>query len=103
MKLDQATIEARLRGMPGWSMRDASLVRVYPFASFPDAVTFATRLAFDAEARDHHPDLLISYRRVTVTWTTHSEGGLTEKDFAGAAESDRIASAWLQALAGPGR
>jgi len=50
-----------------------------------------TRLAFDAEKADHHPDLVVSYRRVTVTWTTHSEGGVTEKDFAGAALADDVA------------
>ena len=91
MTLDRATVETRLRSLPGWVWRDAALARVYTFPSFPDAIAFATRLAFDAEARDHHPDLLISYRNVTVTWTTHSAGGVTEKDFVGAVESDRIA------------
>jgi 4a-hydroxytetrahydrobiopterin dehydratase len=51
------------------------------------------RLAFDAEAADHHPDLLVSYKRVTVTWSTHSEGGVTEKDVAGARQADVIARA----------
>jgi len=68
-----------------------ALVRQYTFASFPDAIAFATRLAFDAEAADHHPDLLISYRHVTVTWSTHSEGGVTELDLAGARASDAAA------------
>ena len=52
---------------------------------------FATRLAFSAEAADHHPDLLISYRKVTVTWSTHSEGGITAKDFDAAKDTDRLA------------
>ena len=43
-----------------------------------------------AEAADHHPDILINYKRVTLTYSTHSEGGLTEKDFAGAAMADRV-------------
>ena len=92
MKLDRTDVEARLRAMPGWSFKDRALVRVYPFPSFADAIAFATRLAFDAEARDHHPDMLISFRTVTVTWSTHSEDGVTEKDFVGAAESERLAA-----------
>ena len=60
--------------------------------SFPDAVAFVTRLAFDAEAADHHPDIHINYKRVTLTFSTHSEGGLTEKDFDGARAVDAIAS-----------
>ena len=48
------------------------------------------RLVPGAEAADHHPDILINYR-VTLTYTTHSEGGLTEKDFAGAGWRSRFA------------
>lgn len=78
--------------MPGWRVEDRALVRQYQFESFPYAVAFVTTLGFDAEARDHHPDLLVSYKRVTVTWSTHSDGGITEKDFTGARESDRLAA-----------
>jgi 4a-hydroxytetrahydrobiopterin dehydratase len=44
----------------------------------------------EAEAADHHPDIQINYRRVTLSYSTHSDGGLTEKDFAGAAMADRV-------------
>ena len=44
-----------------------------------------------AQAADHHPDILINYKRVTLTYSTHSEGGLTAKDFAGAAMADKLA------------
>ena len=54
-------------------------------------MAFLVRVAFDAEAADHHPDIAVHYRRVTLTFWTHSEGGLTEKDFAGAAAADRVA------------
>ena len=93
MKLSSQEIEARLQTLPGWALRGDSLVRQFTFRGFPDAVAFVTRLAFDAEAADHHPDLLVSYKRVTVTWSTHSEGGVTEKDVAGARKSDAIAQA----------
>ena len=67
-------------------------MRQYRLASFPDAIGFVTRVAFDAEAADHHPDLLVSYRNVTVTWSTHSAGGITQKDLDGAAATDRVAT-----------
>ena len=58
---------------------------------FASAVAFIVRIGFDAEAADHHPDILLSnYKKVTLTFTTHSEGGLTGKDFAGAEAADRV-------------
>jgi 4a-hydroxytetrahydrobiopterin dehydratase len=54
-------------------------------------VAFVDRLAPKAQAADHHPDILINYKRVTLTYSTHSEGGLTAKDFAGAATADQLA------------
>jgi len=94
MTLPDAEIVGRLSRLPGWGYEGATLQRRYAFASFPDAIAFVTRLAFEAEAADHHPDLLVSYRKVTVTWTTHSAGSVTDKDFAGVEQSDRIAGRW---------
>lgn len=93
MKLSKAEIDARLTRAPGWRLDADALVRQFTFATFPDAIAFTTRLAFEAEAADHHPDLAINYRRVTVRWSTHSEGGVTEKDFAGVDKSEKIARA----------
>ena len=92
MKLNDNEINARLSELPGWSYEKNALVRKFTFAGFPDAVAFVTRLAFDAEAADHHPDLLVSYKRVSVTWSTHSEGGVTEKDIAGVKQANAAAS-----------
>ena len=64
----------------GWDKQDDALVRVFEFASFPAAIEFVDRLADAAEQADHHPDIDIRYRRVTVRWSTHSEGGITDKD-----------------------
>ena len=94
MKLSEHDISLRLSAMPGWRFENEALVRKFELASFPDAIAFVTRLAFDAEAADHHPDLTINYKRVTVSWTTHSEDGVTEKDFAGAAKSAKLADAF---------
>ena len=91
MKLSDKQIEARLSKLAGWAIEGKALVRTYTFPGFPDAIAFVTRVAFDAEAADHHPDLTINYRRVRVVWSTHSAGGITEKDFAGAQQSDAVA------------
>ena len=57
-------------------------------AGFPDAIAFVTRLAFDAEAADHHPDITINYNKVTLRLTTHSASALTDRDFSLATDID---------------
>ena len=59
---------------------DNALVRELEFESFPAAVAFVDRLAELAESENHHPDIDIRYRRVTVRWSTHSAGGVTDRD-----------------------
>jgi 4a-hydroxytetrahydrobiopterin dehydratase len=89
--LSQSEIDRRMKAIDGWTLDGHSIRKQYAFAGFPEAVAFVNRLAPEAEAADHHPDILINYKRVTLTFSTHSEGGLTEKDFAGAATADRLA------------
>jgi 4a-hydroxytetrahydrobiopterin dehydratase len=91
-RLADGEIQSRLQELPGWEREGDGIRRQFTFAGFPDAITFLARLAFDAEAADHHPDVVINYRRVTLTYTTHSEGGLTEKDFAGAERATALAT-----------
>jgi 4a-hydroxytetrahydrobiopterin dehydratase len=91
--LTDSQIDDALRTLPGWAREGSAIVRQFEFASFPDAVAFVNRLVPHAEAADHHPDLLVSYRRVTVRWSTHSDGGITEKDVAGARMSNAQVSA----------
>jgi 4a-hydroxytetrahydrobiopterin dehydratase len=64
----------------GWDEQDGALVRIFEFESFPAAIAFVDRVAKAAEAANHHPDIDIRYRKVTVRWTTHSAGGITEND-----------------------
>ncbi len=66
--------------MDAWEERDGALVREFELASFAAAIDFVDRLAELAESENHHPDIDIRYRRVTVRWTTHSAGGITERD-----------------------
>lgn len=75
----------------GWQERDGALEREFTFGSFPEAIAFVGRVAEAAEEADHHPDIAISYKRVTLRWTTHSEGGITERDRELAARSDLLA------------
>jgi 4a-hydroxytetrahydrobiopterin dehydratase len=87
--LSEDEIRRRVAALDGWSYRDAALVKQFTFDGFPNAVAFVQRLVAGAEAADHHPDVTINYRRVTLSYSTHSEGGVTDKDFAGAAMADR--------------
>ena len=88
-RLTDAEITQALATLPGWTRDGDALTRQFTFDSFPAAVAYVGRLVPHAEAADHHPDLQISYRRVTVRWSTHSEGGITQKDVAGARVADQ--------------
>jgi 4a-hydroxytetrahydrobiopterin dehydratase len=66
--------------MADWEEQAGALVQEFELPSFREAIDFVDRLADLAESEDHHPDIDIRYRRVNVRWTTHSEGGITEKD-----------------------
>jgi 4a-hydroxytetrahydrobiopterin dehydratase len=77
-----------------WNEVDGALERTFECASFPAAVAFVNRLAELAEAENHHPDLLLSYRKVTVRWVTHSAGGITERDRSLATATDQIFAAF---------
>jgi 4a-hydroxytetrahydrobiopterin dehydratase len=85
--------EARrlMQNLPGWELDGETLRRQFTFQGFADAVAFVVRLGFDAEAADHHPDILIQYKRVSLGFTTHSAGGLTERDVDGARAASELA------------
>jgi 4a-hydroxytetrahydrobiopterin dehydratase len=76
-----------------WQEQDDALVREFELQSFPGAIEFVDRLAELAESEDHHPDIDIRYRRVTVRWSTHSAGGITEKDREMAERTSALAAA----------
>jgi 4a-hydroxytetrahydrobiopterin dehydratase len=97
MLFGMATVDAdaaaqRLKALPGWVLAGAAIQRTFTFDGFPTAVAFVVRLGFEADAVDHHPDILVNYKRVTLTYTTHSEAGLTDKDFAGATRATELAT-----------
>jgi len=80
-KLSDAEIQAQIAALPDWNLEGDRLQRTYRFKDFVEAIAFVNKLVEPAEAAGHHPDIAISYNRVTVTLTTHDAGGLTQKDF----------------------
>jgi len=90
-RMEAAQIDEAMTGVPDWTLDGNTIRRQFTLGSFPDAIAFVTRLAFDAEAADHHPDIQINFKRVTLVYSTHSEGGLTRKDFDGARTANALA------------
>ena len=80
-RLSDAEIDERLGGMSGWERSGDAIVKQFDNGDFKGSVDFVNRLTPEAEDMNHHPDLEISWNTVTVTITTHSQGGLTENDF----------------------
>ena len=74
-----------------WIESNGALERTFELPSFREAIAFVGRVADLAEEANHHPDIAISYRKVTLRWTTHSEGGITERDHELAARSAGLA------------
>jgi 4a-hydroxytetrahydrobiopterin dehydratase len=89
--LEDSEIESRLRSLPGWERSGDEIVRAFTFGDFVGSVEFVDRVVGPAEEMGHHPDLAISWNTVTVSVSTHSEGGLTAADFELAAAIDRLA------------
>ncbi len=78
--LDDAAIEEGLGELPGWERRGDEIAKTFAHADFAAAVAFVDRVAAAAAAADHHPDIDIRWNKVTLVLSTHSAGGLTEKD-----------------------
>lgn len=79
--LSDREIQDRATQLLDWKIEGKTLIRTWTFANFIEAIDFVNRLVAPAERLGHHPDLSISYNKVSVSLTTHDAGGLTEKDF----------------------
>ncbi len=90
--LTDAEITASLTSVPGWRRAGDELVRTFRCESFRESIALVSRVADAAEAADHHPDIEISWRRVTFRLTTKVSHGLTARDIAMAATIDRLAA-----------
>lgn len=78
--LSDAEIQKKLGGLPGWQLKGKAIEKRYELSSFPPAIQFVQKVAELAEAEQHHPDIVINYNAVTLNLSTHSQGGVTEKD-----------------------
>lgn len=89
--LAKPEIQEKLKTLPGWSYEGKSIHKAFTFKSFMPGIGFVNKIAEAAEKAGHHPDLAIKYNVVGVSLSTHSEGGVTDKDLALARQIDQIA------------
>ena len=89
--LSKVEIHDNLKAMPQWSQMGKSIQKKFTFKSFVPAIAFVNKIAEAAEKAAHHPDITINYSVVGISLSTHSEGGVTEKDFALARQIDQLA------------
>ena len=81
-KLKSMEIDSKLSDLPGWNYKDKHIGKVYELSNFREALDFVDKIGEAAEDMNHHPDIFIhSWNKVKITISTHSEGGVTEKDF----------------------
>lgn len=81
MKLNEAQIQDRLKDFPNWDFEDNAIHTVIEFENFKEVFATMTRIAFEAEEQNHHPDWSNVYNELSITLNTHDAGGVTEKDF----------------------
>jgi 4a-hydroxytetrahydrobiopterin dehydratase len=91
--LDLTSIEERLKALPGWQVKENALERVYLGKSYLDALEKLNTIAQLAEEADHHPDMLLSWKKLTVRYWTHTANGITDLDFDMANKVEAILSA----------
>jgi 4a-hydroxytetrahydrobiopterin dehydratase len=89
-KLTAKQISLQLKAVPGWTKHALTIHRTFEFDGFLEGIDFVNQIAKKAQRADHHPDIDIRYNKVTLTLTTHDEGGLTDKDFSLAKQCDEV-------------
>jgi 4a-hydroxytetrahydrobiopterin dehydratase len=93
--LTAKVISLRLKAIPNWSKRAQTIFREFKFEGFLKGIDFVNRIAAKAQKLNHHPDIDIRFDQVTLTLTTHDEGGITEEDFSLARQCDEVFSKLL--------
>ena len=91
-KLAELEVENALRTLPGWVLQDGKLHRDLRFKDFSAAFAFMTRVALEAEKRDHHPEWSNVWNRVSIDLVTHESNGISERDIALALRISELAS-----------
>jgi 4a-hydroxytetrahydrobiopterin dehydratase len=88
---DEGQIAEKLKELPGWYLEDGWIRRVYKTDGWPTTLMLVNAIGYLAEAAYHHPDLSVTWGRITVKLSTHSAGGITDKDFALARKIEDVA------------
>lgn len=88
--LDRVRAEALLAGLDGWVLDGGKLCKTFRFADYHQTVAFVNATAWISHREDHHPDIALGYGQCTITYSTHSVGGLSENDFICAAKIDAL-------------
>jgi 4a-hydroxytetrahydrobiopterin dehydratase len=88
--LNEQDIATHLATLDGWTREGNAIVKDFKFANYHETLAFVNAVAWIAHRSDHHPDLDVGYNRCRVAFSTHSAGGLTDKDFANAARIDAL-------------
>ena len=89
-RLSDIAIQRELGNLQGWSRRGDVITKIFQFRNFMTGINFVTAVAKAADAADHHPDIDIRYTKVTCTLSTHSAGGITQKDLDLAKQIERF-------------
>jgi 4a-hydroxytetrahydrobiopterin dehydratase len=89
-RLSDIAIQRELGNLQGWSRRGDVITKTFQFRNFMTGINFVTAVAKAADAADHHPDIDIRYTKVTCTLSTHSAGGITQKDLDLAKQIERF-------------
>ena len=88
--MSKEDIRKTLKNMPEWSLAGNAIHKKFTFKSFMPAIAFVNKIAEAAEQANHHPDITINYSQVGISLSTHSESGITQKDFQLAEAIDKI-------------
>jgi 4a-hydroxytetrahydrobiopterin dehydratase len=83
-------VNAQLKSLPGWSRKGSTIQRTFTFADFLEGIAFVARVAKKAQKMNHHPDIDIRFDEVTLTLSTHDQGGVTDLDFSLARHCDAV-------------
>jgi len=89
-KLSNEAIEKFIAGHPGWKRDGDALTKTYTFPHYGAGIAFAVHVGFAADKRDHHPDMVVSWGKVEVRWTTHDAGGISARDAEMAEQVDHV-------------
>ncbi|MGE5446250.1 MAG: 4a-hydroxytetrahydrobiopterin dehydratase [Ignavibacteriales bacterium] len=90
--LSEEEVKEKLKSLKGWQLKGREIHKVYTYKTFKDAINFMHKVADLAERANHHPDFLIQYNMVTLTLSTHSEGGVTDSDIKLARQIEEVLS-----------